>query len=699
VSTPIRVLLVEDLESDAALLLLELRRGGYEPTCERVETAAAMAAALDRQPWDVVIADYMLPGFSGPAALKLLQRRGLDLPFIIVSGHIDEDTAVASMKAGAHDYVMKDRLTRLVSAIEREMAEAEVRRARRQSEEQFAREQTFRQTIENSIPSGIAVVNAEGRQTYVNSAFCDMVGWNEAELLGAKAPFVYWPAEEAKVLTQAFEATLRGHPQAGPNSNGSEARFQHRNGRVFDVLLLSRPIHDSRGKATGWLASVTDITERKRAERRLVAQYAVASVLSEAENLSAAAPEILQIIGEGFGWDCGALWRGEPGSKELRCVHFWHLHSAAMERFEAVSRKKNFPAGIGLPGRILASGQPCWLSDLANAEGFPRRAEATAEGLRSGCGVPIQLGEEVLGALEFFSREAREPDDAHLQWLGSIGSQVGQFMERAMAQAGLQRAHDELERRVEERTADLMAANDSLEASIRERRRLENELLEITEKERQRIGLDLHDDLGQKLAGLTLMMKGLELGLTRKNLPEAADAQKISALIGQTVNHANGLARDLALGELEGTDLSRALEELAANVRNLFSISCEFKSVGRIPPLDSNVVTQLYKITQEAVTNAVKHGKAKQVGIDLVKKPAELVLTVRNNGVTFPALIDQRKGMGLRIMNYRANLIGASLEVKPGRPKGAVVTCNLASPRLQTANGSKDQRQAGVVPK
>jgi PAS domain S-box-containing protein len=688
VSTPIRVLLVEDLEQDAALLLLELRHGGYDPNCERVESAAAMTAALDRQHWDVVIADYMLPGFSGPAALKILQRRGLDLPFIIVSGHIDEDTAVASMKAGAHDYVMKDRLARLVPAIEREMAEAEVRRARRRSEEQFAREQSFRHTIENSIPSGIAVVNAEGRQTYVNAAFCEMVGWSASELLGAKAPFVYWPRDDAQALTQAFEAALHGQPQ--PSPSGLEVRFQHRNGRIFDVLMLSRPMHDSRGQVTGWLASVTDITERKRAERRLVAQYAAASALSEAQSLSGAAPEILQMIGEGFGWDSGVLWRVDSKSKEMRCIQFWHRHGAPMERFEAVSRKKTFPAGVGLPGRILATGVPCWLSDLATADSFPRRAEAMAEGLRSGCGVPIQLGEEVLGVLEFFSREPREPDEAHMQWLGSIGSQVGQFMERAMAQAALQRAHDELERRVEERTADLMAANTSLEASIRERRRLENELLEITEKERQRIGLDLHDDLGQKLAGLTLLMKGLELGLTRKNLPEAADAQKISALIGQTVHHASGLARDLALGELEGTDLSHALEELAANVRNLFSISCEFKSVGRIPSLDSNVVTQLYKITQEAVTNAVKHGKAKQVGIGLVKKPDELVLTVRNNGLAFPALIDQRKGMGLRIMNYRANLIGASLEIKPGRPKGAVVTCNLAAPRAHAGNGNKD---------
>src|SRR5919106_4400176 len=102
-STPIRILIVEDSQDDTALLLLELESGGYDPTYERIDTAAAMQAALARQPWDIIIADYSMPRFSALAALKLLQESGLDLPFIIVSGAIGEDTAVAAMKAGAHD--------------------------------------------------------------------------------------------------------------------------------------------------------------------------------------------------------------------------------------------------------------------------------------------------------------------------------------------------------------------------------------------------------------------------------------------------------------------------------------------------------------------------------------------------------------------------------------------------------------------
>jgi two-component system, cell cycle sensor histidine kinase and response regulator CckA len=142
-STPIRILIVEDSQDDTVLLLLELESGGYDPTYERIDTAAAMQAALARQPWDIIIADYSMPHFNALAALKLLQESDLDLPFIIVSGAIGEDTAVAAMKAGAHDYLMKNNLTRLIPAIERELREAEVRWQRKQADKMLASEARF----------------------------------------------------------------------------------------------------------------------------------------------------------------------------------------------------------------------------------------------------------------------------------------------------------------------------------------------------------------------------------------------------------------------------------------------------------------------------------------------------------------------------------------------------------------------------
>ncbi len=131
----LRVLIVDDSEDDARLLLRELRRGGYEPMSKRVDTREAMAAALEAQGWDVVIADYVMPGFGGQAALKLYQDKGLDFPFIVVSGKVGEETAVEMLKAGAHDYVMKDNLKRLVPAVRRELQAAAARSERRASEQ------------------------------------------------------------------------------------------------------------------------------------------------------------------------------------------------------------------------------------------------------------------------------------------------------------------------------------------------------------------------------------------------------------------------------------------------------------------------------------------------------------------------------------------------------------------------------------
>ena len=380
----LQVLLIEDSENDALLLELELQRAGYEPSCCRVETPDAMNAALQRQHWDLVVADYVMPRFNGLAALALVKEQGLDLPFIVVSGHITDNTAVAAMKAGAHDYVMKNNLARLGPAVRRELREAEVRRERRRAEEQ-------------------------------------------------------------------------------------------------------------------------------------------------------------------------------------------------------------------------------------------RRA----------------------------------------------------------AEEALRRAHDELELRVQQRTAELHTANSKLRTAISERKRLEHELLEITEKERRRIGLDLHDDLGQKLSGIALMTKGLELKLSKQHANEAVDAGKIHELVQQAMNHASDLAHDLATLDLKDNDLPAALRQLASHASELFGIACQFKADGQFPPLEPQTLAQLYKITQEAVTNAIKHGKAKRVTIGLVNGSEKLVLTVQNNGLPFPDLKGHTTGMGLRIMNYRASLLGGSLEVKGIGTRGTLVTCSI----------------------
>ncbi len=134
---PLRVLIVEDMEDDELLLLLRLKQGGYDVTSTRVETGEDFVAALKQREWDIVIADYHLPGFDAPTALRLLQGQGIDLPFLIMSGAVGEQAAVEAMKAGAHDYIMKDSPARLIPAIDRELREAQIRRERRKAEHEL----------------------------------------------------------------------------------------------------------------------------------------------------------------------------------------------------------------------------------------------------------------------------------------------------------------------------------------------------------------------------------------------------------------------------------------------------------------------------------------------------------------------------------------------------------------------------------
>ena len=272
---PLRVLIVEDSEDDMLLLLRELRRGGYDPTYERVDTRDAMRAALDRQAWDAILCDYSMPHLSAPEALSLLQGTGLDLPFIIVSGTIGEDTAVAAMKAGAHDYLLKGNLTRLAPAVERELREVKERAARRHAEDALRETaETLRAIIESS-PLAIIALEPEGTVQLWNSAAERIFGWRAAEVLGGPLPLV--PADR-----QEESQALRQRVLQGEAISEVEIRRQRKDGSPIDVSLSTAPLHDTHGRVTGIVGIVADISERLRAEQRLRLQGAALEAAANA---------------------------------------------------------------------------------------------------------------------------------------------------------------------------------------------------------------------------------------------------------------------------------------------------------------------------------------------------------------------------------------------------------------------------------
>jgi two-component system sensor histidine kinase/response regulator len=174
-----------------------------------------------------------------------------------------------------------------------------------------------------------------------------------------------------------------------------------------------------------------------RIGEHLEAEYATARVLAECTVLSQAAPRILRALCETLGWEHGTLWSVDRPSNVLRCVETWHTPGVEFPEFEALSRRTTLGPGIGLPGRVWADGEPAWIPDVLRDRNFPRGPVAAKEGLHGALGFPIVLQGEVLGVLEFFSREIREPDEELLKMIATVGSQIGQFMERRQAEAAL----------------------------------------------------------------------------------------------------------------------------------------------------------------------------------------------------------------------------------------------------------------------
>jgi len=205
----------------------------------------------------------------------------------------------------------------------------------------------------------------------------------------------------------------------------------------------------------------------------------------------------------------------------------------------------------------------------------------------------------------------------------------------------------------------------------------EKEILEISNREQVRIGQDLHDGLGQHLTGVTFLTRALENKLAARSLPEAAEAAEIGRLVLQALSQTRNLARGLFPVELESNDLAPALRELAATVEKLFNISCTIEGDSDVAISNRTVVNHLFRLAQEAINNSVKHGKAKRVVIGLHTVADKAVLTIRDNGVGLTTGPAQSKGLGLRIMNYRAQRIGAVFEIRPAQGAGTVVTCSF----------------------
>jgi PAS domain S-box-containing protein len=250
--------------------------------------------------------------------------------------------------------------------------------------------------------------------------------------------------------------------------------------------------------------------------------------------------------------------------------------------------------------------------------------------------------------------------------------------ERKRTEAELEAWRHELELRVEERTVELAVAHKQLQAQIEERKRLEAEIARVIESEQLRLGQELHDGLGQQLAGMSYMMGALKVKLDRASEPNAREVQKIEKLLLQSVEQVRNLAKGFYPVELERRGLFFALREIAHTTEQSFGVRCavQVNDDASIEPKGPAAI-QLFRIAQEAVYNAIKHAKAKQITIQLATTDGRTLLIVQDDGVGLPVSVQETKGMGLRIMDYRARMIGAQFGLSKGPGGGTIVTCSF----------------------
>jgi len=256
---PLRVLLAEDSEDDAILLLEEIRAGGLDPEFDRVQNPEDFIDRLERGGWDIILADYSMPRFNGLEALKLVQEWSLDIPLILVSGTIGEEVAVKAMKSGAQDYIMKGNLARLVPAIEREVKDY---RERRKAETHLKEsEERFRMVFENAA-DGILIADIESQRFFdVNAKFCRMLGYTKEELLKLEVDNIH-PEDALQLVREEFKKQSRGE-----TTIARDIPIRRKDGSLFYVDINSFPIVlFGKTYLTGFFR---DITEDKKTKEEL----------------------------------------------------------------------------------------------------------------------------------------------------------------------------------------------------------------------------------------------------------------------------------------------------------------------------------------------------------------------------------------------------------------------------------------------
>ncbi|MEX0702823.1 MAG: GAF domain-containing protein [Planctomycetales bacterium] len=527
-----------------------------------------------------------------------------------------------------------------------------------QAVEYASREGVRYRAVVNTAADGIITIDDRGTIESVNPAVERLFGFEQAELVGGSVgrliPFL---EEVATTGGRSSDVETGEAPAAGV---GREVVGRRKDGSEFPMhLSLGEFELDGRRCFT---AIVQDITARKGAEEALLrlnetlelrveqrTGYVkllqdVAVIANKADTVEEAFAETLDRIRRFMHWPAGHVFvLAEPARDAFVDSGIWSLQSGhRFEELQNASAAHEFLPGIGLVGRILESRRAIWISSLADDPSFTRTAEAAAAGIHGLMAFPILLGEDVVAVFEFFSSEPEPANDALLEVMAHVGTQLSRVVER---------------------------------------RKLQAELIDAVWRQQRQFGQELHDCLGQELTGIRMMAESVKWRLESRAAPEAALAEELIGLIREAHHGVRQLSKGLFPVEVFAHGLMSALEELADQVARQCDVDCRFECAEPVDVKGNETATHLFRIAQEAANNAVNHGRAEHIRISLEADDGRVALRVADDGVGIGRTRQGGpEGMGLRIMRYRANVMDAKLTIEPGPQCGTVVTC-LVEPR------------------
>lgn len=512
----LRLLLVEDSEDDALLLLRDLERGGYDVESERVETMPAMKQALTRREWDLVISDYRMPNFSAPAALETLKKSGLDLPFIIVSGKIGEEMLVDAMRSGAHDYLMKGNLSRLIPAVERELRESAERRTRRRAELAIRQGKMEWEAAFDAVSDLVVLTDPKGTVIRCNNKLIEYFHTTYNHVLGKDITELFYGEKGAEGSIFRLCAELKPDQE--------DVRFPRLKGWYNAACY---PMHPTETKH-GFVYVIKDITKRKRMEeekkltdRELLTLYAVAFRLNSRRGSKRIMVDLLSQLHHMLQIDFSSIHLLERGTPVLTAWLGFSREFA--EAFRTLRRDAGWVREV-LGGKSIQS------DEIAGHFAPAAEKEAEAMGMGAWCALPLKIGSGVIGILFVSHRSVRNYTDREVFLLSSIANQMAVLIE-----------NHTLYDRMKEKNEELQRSKRELKEHLEEVKRANIELGRLNQAKNSFIGMASHE----LKTPLTSIMGGLQFLLHYSDIPMTPEQKEMMESVYEGVTQLKGTVDDL----------------------------------------------------------------------------------------------------------------------------------------------------------